>query len=124
MAETVLNRAPAAPPEPGRPPSAPRARPIRSPVQIAGARLTLRITGIALALLAVFLLAFAGYLYGLSGVQEARSQAIMFTQLRNDREVRFVPEMRQDGRARPHPAAGPTKGPGYRGTTPKDDICG
>ncbi len=42
----------------------------------------LRGTGVALLLLALVVLGFAGYLYGLSGVQEARSQAIMYTQLR------------------------------------------
>ena len=41
----------------------------------------LRGSAIGLLLLAVVVLGFVGYLYGLSGVQEARSQAILYTQL-------------------------------------------
>ena len=41
----------------------------------------LRGSAIGLLLLAVVVLGFIGYLYGLSGVQEARSQAILYTQL-------------------------------------------
>lgn len=40
--------------------------------------------GIGLLLLAVVVLGFAGYLYGLSGVQEARSQAILHTRFRTE----------------------------------------
>src|SRR5579875_89685 len=39
----------------------------------------LRGMGIGLLLLAVFVLGFAAYLYGLSGVQEARTQTILYT---------------------------------------------
>ena len=48
----------------------------------ATSRPNLRATGIALLLAAAFLLGFAGFLYGLSGLQESRSQAVMFTRLR------------------------------------------
>ena len=41
----------------------------------------LRGIGVALLLLGILVLGFAGYLYGLSGVQEARSQTILYTQL-------------------------------------------
>jgi LPXTG-site transpeptidase (sortase) family protein len=41
----------------------------------------LRGTGVALLLLSVFVLGFAAYLYGLSGVQEARSQSVLYQQL-------------------------------------------
>ena len=37
--------------------------------------------GVGFILLAVIVLGFVGYLYGLSGVQEARSQAILYTRL-------------------------------------------
>lgn len=60
--------APAAPPPAGRPVRASQ-RPI------------LKGVGTGLILLAVVVLVFAGYLYGLSGVQEARSQAILYTRL-------------------------------------------
>jgi sortase A len=49
------------------------AAPAREPV--------LRGVGVALILLGVFVLGFAGYLYGLSGVQEGREQSILFQQL-------------------------------------------
>jgi sortase A len=45
-------------------------------------RLVLRGVGIGLTLLGVFLLGFAVYLYGLSGVQEARSQTILYSALK------------------------------------------
>jgi LPXTG-site transpeptidase (sortase) family protein len=41
----------------------------------------LRAVGVGLLLLALFALGFAAYLYGLSGVQEARSQTILYTKL-------------------------------------------
>jgi sortase A len=44
----------------------------------------LRTVGLALVLLAAFLLGFAGYLYGLSGAQEARSQSNMYQQLQGE----------------------------------------
>ncbi|MGD0685098.1 MAG: class E sortase [Streptosporangiaceae bacterium] len=45
-------------------------------------RPVLRGVGIGLTLLGVFLLGFAVYLYGLSGVQEARSQTILYSALK------------------------------------------
>lgn len=44
-------------------------------------RPVLRGVGVGLLLLATVVLGFAGYLYGLSGVQEARSQSLMYTRL-------------------------------------------
>jgi sortase A len=64
---------PGAPAEPG--PQAPDA------VKPGGANPVWQITGVGLLLLAIVVLGFAGYLYGLSGVQEARSQAILYTRL-------------------------------------------
>ena len=80
MADTVL----AAPgPAPGPAPSAPpaaagqrRPRPARAPE-----RPILQAVGVGLLLLAVLALGLAGYLYFLSGVQEARSQTILYTRL-------------------------------------------
>ncbi len=45
---------------------------------------TLRMVGISLLLLSVFLLGFAGYLFGLSATIEARSQTTMYQSLRYD----------------------------------------
>jgi hypothetical protein len=39
----------------------------------------------------MLVLGFAGYLYGLSGVQEARSQTVMFTQLQNELANQVAP---------------------------------
>ena len=58
---------------PGRPASAP-ARP--------GQPLAQRTIGLSLSLLGVLILGFAAYLYGLSGVQESRSQTVLYSQLR------------------------------------------
>jgi sortase A len=51
----------------------PAVAPVREPV--------LRGVGIALVLLGALVLGFAGYLYGLSGVQEGRDQSVLFQQL-------------------------------------------
>lgn len=61
--------APAAPPAPAGPGKA-------------GGNPTLRIVGISLLLLSVFLLGFAAYLFGLSATIEARSQTTMYQSLR------------------------------------------
>ena len=80
MADTALaapGPAPAARAGPQAPPGAPPpAAPPRQQI--------LQATGVGLFLLAVVVLGFAGYLYGLSGVQEARSQAILYTRLQNE----------------------------------------
>lgn len=47
-------------------------------------RPVLRGVGLGLLLLAIFVLGFAGYLYGLSGVQESRSQAELYTRLQGE----------------------------------------
>ena len=88
MADTVLaGPGTAPPPGPGaspspQPPEPPPAPP--APARPAFQRPILRDTGIALLLLAFVVLGFAGYLYGLSGVQEARSQAVLYTQLQGE----------------------------------------
>jgi sortase A len=100
MAEVVLNRTghaggtgapgsvadtpqPAGQPGAGTsPPAAPAA---------ASPRPGLRSAGISLLLLGALVLGFAGYLYGLSGVQEARSQTVMFTQLQNELANQVAP---------------------------------
>lgn len=95
MADTVLKRtehagrtgAPGSPQPAGQPggTSPPAALPAASP------RPALRSAGISLLLLGALVLGFAGYLYGLSGVQEARSQTVMFTQLQNQLANQVAP---------------------------------
>jgi len=66
-------------------PGRPEQRPDRQAEPVAAVRpLVQRAVGLGLSLLGVFLLGFAGYLYGLSGVQEARSQTTLYTQLRTE----------------------------------------
>ena len=67
--------APGAPPEPGAPAPAPAKAPANQALQAAG---------VALLLLALVVLGFAGYLYALSGVQEARSQVILYQRLQTE----------------------------------------
>jgi len=51
----------------------------------------LRATGITLTLLAVAILGFVGYLYGLSGIQEARAQSNLYAQLRGELSQAVAP---------------------------------
>jgi sortase A len=85
---------PAVPPPPTPPQPAPAApaaapAPVAPAVAAAPARTPLtrpqvvRAIGTGLLLLGIFLLGFAGYLYGLSAVQESRSQTILYTALGN-----------------------------------------
>jgi sortase A len=97
MADTVLNRtdnagrtgAPGswadAPPQPAGQPGDGSSLPAASPHP------GLRSAGISLLLLGALVLGFAGYLYGLSGVQEARSQTLMYTQLQNELANQVAP---------------------------------
>ena len=85
MADTTL-AAPGTAPGPGpdaeASPGAPaQPKPAPEPVKPGGANPVWQITGVGLLLLAVVVLGFACYLYGLSGVQEARSQAVLYTRL-------------------------------------------
>ncbi len=66
--------APGTPPEPGAP--APAPAPPEGPANPA-----LQAAGVALLLLALIALGFIVYLYGLSGVQEARSQVVLYQRL-------------------------------------------
>ena len=60
-------------------------RPDRQAEPVAAGRpLVLRAVGLGLSLLGVFLLGLAAYLYGLSGLQEARTQTTLYTQLRTE----------------------------------------
>ncbi len=84
MADTVL-AAPGAAPQagaaaaPGAVPGAGAQAPAKDAVNPA-----LQAAGVALLLLALVALGFAGYLYGLSGVQEARSQVVLYRQLQTE----------------------------------------
>ena len=90
MADTVLagpvagggpaGAAPSTPPAPAPP------RPARGPE-----RPILQAFGVGLLLLAVLTLGLAGYLYFLSGVQEARSQALLYTRLQNELANQLAP---------------------------------
>ena len=75
----------------------------------------LRSVGIALTLLAVVILGFVGYLYGLSGIQEARAQTTMYAQLRGELSMALAPT----GPAIPgHPAS-----PSSLAANPGDPIA-
>jgi sortase A len=76
---TELEPPGAAPPPTAEPPRSlprPRADTARRPV--------LRAVGLGLSLLGVLVLGFAAYLYGLSGVQEARSQTTLYERISNE----------------------------------------
>jgi LPXTG-site transpeptidase (sortase) family protein len=72
--------APSAPPAPAQP------RPPRGPE-----RPILQAVGVGLLLLAILALGLAGYLYFLSGVQEARSQTLLYTELQNELANQLAP---------------------------------
>lgn len=71
---------------PGQPTAPPPA-----PARLAGQPPTLHGIGVALILLGVFLLGFLGYLYGLSGVQEARAQSTAYATLRSQLGQQVAP---------------------------------
>jgi sortase A len=88
VADTVLaGPGPAAGPDagagagPGAAPGAPSGPQPPARTARVSQRPILQSAGIGLLLLAVVALGLAGYLYGLSGVQEARAQAILYTRL-------------------------------------------
>jgi len=72
-ADAGAQATPATPPGTGSPAPGPASKGTPNPV--------LQGLGVGFVLLAVIVLGFVGYLYGLSGVQEARSQAILYTRL-------------------------------------------
>jgi sortase A len=74
---------PAAAPAPSAPPAPPPARGPKRPI--------LQAAGVGLLLLAVLALGLAGYLYFLSGVQEARAQTILYTQLQRELANQIAP---------------------------------
>jgi sortase A len=57
---------------------------VARPAVAAGRREVARAVGLGVTLLGVLLLGFAAYLFGLSGVQEARSQTVLYKQLTNE----------------------------------------
>jgi len=68
---------------------------------------TVRSAGVSLTLLAVMILGFVGYLYGLSGVQEARAQTTLYARLQSELAGATAPT----GPAIPgHPAVPPSLG--------------
>jgi sortase A len=75
----------AAPAPAPAPPQAPPAAPPDPRTQ------TLRAVGTGLSLLGIFLLGFAAYLYGLSSVQEARSQNVMYKVLAGQLSAAIAP---------------------------------
>jgi hypothetical protein len=95
VADTVLAspgppaRADAGAPAAGPAPSAPPA--VVTPQAPEPERPILRAAGIGLLLLAVFALGLAGYLFVLSGVQEARSQTILYTRLQYELANQVAP---------------------------------
>jgi sortase A len=75
----------------------------------------LRSAGLALTLLAVVILGFVGYLYGLSGIQESRAQTNLYAQLRGELSQALAPT----GPAIPgHPAS-----PSSLAAVPGDPIA-
>ena len=75
----------------------------------------LRSAGLALTLLAVVILGFVGYLYGLSGIQESRAQTNLYAQLRGELSLALAPT----GPAIPgHPAS-----PSSLAAVPGDPIA-
>jgi sortase A len=86
VAAPELAAAPApAGPGPARAAATPRPAAQQSP------RPVLRSAGVALLLLAGLALGFAGYLYGLSGVQEARVQTVMYQKLQIELGAQVAP---------------------------------
>jgi sortase A len=78
-----LDPRPAVGTEPAPAPAPPPA-PASSPPPAAGRRQAVRAVGVGLTLLGVFVLGFAAYLYGVSGIQEGRSQATQYKDLSNE----------------------------------------
>jgi sortase A len=82
-------QAPVQAPVNGTAPAAPAATAARPPALTRPQ--VYRAVGAGLGLLGVFLLAFAGYLFGLSSVQESRSQSVMYTALSNELAAATAP---------------------------------
>jgi LPXTG-site transpeptidase (sortase) family protein len=82
MTQTISATAPGQP-GPTPPQAAPTVQPGQPP--------PLHGIGVALILLGVFLLGFLGYLYGLSGVQEARAQSTAYATLRAQLGLQVAP---------------------------------
>jgi sortase A len=54
-------------------------------------RMILQGSGVGLVLLALIVLGFIGYLYGFSGVQEARAQTLLYTELQGELAAQVAP---------------------------------
>jgi len=81
MAQTISPSAPAEPALPPPPATSPPAPP-PAPPHRSSRETTAHGIGIGLILLGVFLLGFAGYLFGISGIQEGRAQSTSYATLR------------------------------------------
>lgn len=90
MTQTI---SPSVPPQPAAPPppATTPASPSRTPRQQTSRQATAHGIGIGLILLGVFLLGFAGYLFGISGIQEARAQSTSYATLRAELGQQVAP---------------------------------
>ena len=91
MANPGTAPAPAAPPAESGAPAAARSGPARPAASPAPRQPVLRAAGIGCLLLALVLLGLVGYLYGLSGVQEARAQTTLYQQLQYELANQVAP---------------------------------
>ncbi len=95
-------------------PVEPERKPKVTPVAAGPREQILRAVGVALILLGAFVLGFAVYLYGLSGVQEARSQSVLYQRLQGELANQVAPL----GSAAPGAPAATPGSPGIPLATP------
>src|SRR5258708_29209104 len=95
-------------------PVEPERKPKVTPVAAGPREQILRAVGVALILLGAFVLGFAVYLYGLSGVQEARSQSVLYQRL----QVELANQVAPLGSAAPGAPAATPGSPGIPLATP------
>jgi len=95
-------------------PAEPEPRPAAAPPSMGLREQILRGVGVALILLGLVVLGFAVYLYGLSGVQEARSQSILYQRLQLELANQIAPL----GSATPGAPAATPASPGTPLATP------
>jgi len=90
MTQTITPSVPPQPPAPPPEATSPQTPPAASP-QKTSKEATAHGIGIGLILLGVFLLGFAGYLFGISGIQEARAQSTSYATLRDKLSQAIAP---------------------------------